>query len=405
MTSRRVRGGGLSCVDRRPARARRGAALTRLVVLGIATALVADELELLELEEYLNAETSVASRKARSLRESPGVITIVTRDQIRSSGARDLVDLLRLVPGFSMGHDVEGVVGLGFRGNWGYEGKILLMVDGIEQNELLYSTVQLGHHYPVDQLQRVEIIRGPGSAIYGGSAELAVVNLVTQGPADLDGFAGTARAGVADGSTGTQDLGVAWGKVLDPEHDAGVSISAFGGHGQRSTLTYTDFEGDSYSMDGNSDLDPLFVNLFGSYEGFHVRLLHDDYRMTERDSFGSNIPRPAEMDFVGTFLEAAWRIELSERLELTPSVTYRRHTPWRVEDKSLDDFYTKTADRAAATVMLAYDDRQRLSVNVGVQTYRDHAKVNDTELVGSQTLFGDDDEVSYTNVAAFSEAM
>ena len=125
------------------------------------------ELDLFAADAALTAETTVASIRPATVRETPGIVTIVNRDEIVRSGARDLIDILRTVPGFSFGVDVEGVVDLGFRGVWGHEGKILLLVDGMEMNEQLYGTLQLGRELAVDQIESVEIIRGPGLALYG----------------------------------------------------------------------------------------------------------------------------------------------------------------------------------------------------------------------------------------------
>ena len=363
-----------------------------------------DELELFELEDLLNAETSLASQKARTVRESPGIITIVTRDEIQASGARDLIDVLQWVPGFSFGHDVEGVVGLGFRGNWGYEGKILLMVDGIPQNELLYSTHQLGNHYPVDQLERIEIIRGPGSASYGGWAELAVINLVTRGPKELDGGALSAYVGQMGGSLGRRNLAAAFGKLFDQGRNLGFSIAGFVGHGQRGTGDYTDFEGDTYSLDENSDLDPFFVNALLTVGDLRLRVLHDRYTMSERDSFGTNLARPVDMDFVSTQADLRYDVEVGEHVKISPRLTYTRQEPWRVPDKSVDDYYDKLAERLAASIAGTYDNQKNFSVTVGAEWGRDHAEVNGTEEIGSQTLFDGDTSVDYDNLALFGEA-
>ena len=103
------------------------------------------ELALFDLDAQLQAETTVASAvRARSVRETPGVVTVLTRDELRSAGARDLLEALTLlVPGFQAGVDVTGVVDVGFRGLWAHEGKVLLLLDGIEMNELLFGTLQL----------------------------------------------------------------------------------------------------------------------------------------------------------------------------------------------------------------------------------------------------------------------
>ncbi|MBK7861870.1 MAG: TonB-dependent receptor plug domain-containing protein [Archangiaceae bacterium] len=115
-----------------------------------------------------------------STAESPGVVTVITREEIHDMGARDLIDVLRFVPGFDFSNDVEGTVGLTVRGIWALEGKALVLLDGMPYNDLEYGNVLFGNRAPVDLIERIEIIRGPGSAIYGGFAALAVINIVTR---------------------------------------------------------------------------------------------------------------------------------------------------------------------------------------------------------------------------------
>src|SRR6476646_1574189 len=161
------------------------------------------------LDDLLKTDVDVATKVPQTFRETPGVITVLTREEIMDSGARDLEDVLLLVPGFSLGLDVEGITDVGVRGNWGHEGKVLLLIDGQQMNETLYSTNQLGNHYPVDQIERIEIIRGPGSAIYGGYAELAVINVVTRGADELKGGAVYGEGGFMSGATGHANISVA----------------------------------------------------------------------------------------------------------------------------------------------------------------------------------------------------
>jgi outer membrane cobalamin receptor len=68
-----------------------------------------------------------------------------------------------------------------------HEGKVLLLLDGEEMNEIAYSSIQLGNRYPLDAIQKIEVIRGPGSASHGGYAELAVVNIVSKKASDQEG--------------------------------------------------------------------------------------------------------------------------------------------------------------------------------------------------------------------------
>ena len=137
----------------------------------------------LNLAQLAEVDIDIASIRSRPVREQPGIFSVIEASEIRETGARDLADILQLVPGFGLGEDVNGVLGPSFRGLWAYEGKLQLIVDGMEMNETLYGTTQLGHHIPADAIEQVEIIRGPGSAKYGGTAELAVVRVTTKGAA------------------------------------------------------------------------------------------------------------------------------------------------------------------------------------------------------------------------------
>ncbi len=110
-------------------------------------------------------KSDITSIKAKSIREQPGIVSVVTAKQISETGARDLTDVLLLVPGFSLDTDVQSMVGLTFRGLQGQEGKVLLVIDGIEVNEPLYGSLPILNHVPADLIEQIEIIRGPGSAM------------------------------------------------------------------------------------------------------------------------------------------------------------------------------------------------------------------------------------------------
>lgn len=109
------------------------------------------------LQQSLNSEFKAGAIAGISSREVPNIVSFITANDIRNTGARDLVDILRLVPGFDFGTDVETVLGPALRGNWAMEGKILLLIDGMEMNELLYQTLFFNHHFPVDIIERIEV--------------------------------------------------------------------------------------------------------------------------------------------------------------------------------------------------------------------------------------------------------
>ena len=356
----------------------------------------------LSLEALLDTKVDVASKKSQTARETPGIVTVITRDEIINSGARDLLDLLVLVPGFAPGVDVEGVVDVGIRGQWGHEGKILLLIDGQPMNELLYSTMQLGNHYPVEAIQRVEVIRGPGSAIYGGYAELAVINVIMRDASDLDGVAVAAHYGQSGHAMGEANLDLMFGDVVD-----GVSLSGVLslGRGSRSTAMYRDFAGDGYSMDGNSALDPTFADVGVKYKQLRARFMMDDYSVQTRDGTGEVLAATATQGFASYYGDVQYDIALRDHLTLTPRLNFIHQTPWEVTDPSSDLFYSKSVTRYTAGLQLSYDVVEHVNLLVGTEAYLDHAHVNDPTLVGFQTLFGGSRDVDYENVAAYAQLL
>ncbi len=353
----------------------------------------------LSLEDLLAMELTIASKSGTTAREAPGIVTLVTAEEIAASGARDLIDILRLVPGFDFGVDVQGVVGIGARGSWGHEGKILLLIDGQEMNEPLYSTLQFGNHLPVSQIAKIEIIRGPGSAIYGGYAELAVINIITKGADELRGFEGSLVAGEMSGASARRRADVSYG--------ANVGAGSFTIHGSvsdgnRSDATFTDFLGDSYDMADNAELDNNYLNLLGTWKNYKARLILDQYDTTQRDEFGEDLPAAVDVDFDSLFFEATAVYLARPGLSITPRLNYKKQEPW--QESHADFFYMKAVERLTGNVTANWDPRDNASVVAGLEYYEDRAEVDARTDPGDYFTNGKR-SISYDNLAAFGQGM
>jgi outer membrane cobalamin receptor len=362
-----------------------------------------EDITQVSLDDLLKGDVDVASKVPVSYREVPGVITVITREEIMDSGARDLEDVLQLVPGFSPGVDVEGVVNVGVRGNWGHEGKVLLLIDGQQMNETLYSTNQLGNHFPIDQVERIEIIRGPGSAIYGGYAELAVINVITRGADELNGLAVYGSAGLMTDTYGHANLSVAAGQTVGP----GVKLSLSGmlGRGHRSQGDYTDFYGDTFDLTDHT-LDPAYINFGAKYRDLSARFIYDRYGVGERDGLGQNETKRIDQTFVGYFGEVAYKWKAKEGLTITPVVNYKRQLPWNIVDMASSAFYDKTAERVTGGASASYDVSDKINVLGGAEVYWDHAFLNQPAVPDTtQTQFGTSDSVSYVNEAVYAQGL
>ncbi|MBL9126656.1 MAG: TonB-dependent receptor [Verrucomicrobiales bacterium] len=127
-----------------------------------------------------------ASKYAQKASDAPSSVSVVTRQDIREYGYRTLSEILAGVRGLYVTTDRAyqflGIRGINRLGDYG--GRTLLNIDGHRLNEPIYDSAFLGQEFPldVDLIERVEVIRGPGSALYGNNAFFGVVNVVTRDP-------------------------------------------------------------------------------------------------------------------------------------------------------------------------------------------------------------------------------
>jgi outer membrane receptor for ferrienterochelin and colicins len=143
-------------------------------------------------EALKNIQVYSASMYMQSDREAPSSVTVITAEQIRQFGYRTLADALRSVRGFDITYDRNyNYVGVrGFSRPGGYNDQVLLLIDGHRLNDNVYSAAQIGTEFPVDidLIERIEIVRGPSSSLYGASAFLAVVNVITKRAQSVGGL-------------------------------------------------------------------------------------------------------------------------------------------------------------------------------------------------------------------------
>lgn len=176
--------------------------------------------------------TTIADLGNTDVREAPAHVQVITARQIRASGAKDLQEALQLVPGLSFGRDVDDVVGVGVHGNWAEEGKMLFMLNGSQLNENDFGTYALGRRIPLDNVERIEVISGPGSVIYGGYAALGVVNVVTRSADAGQGTQAVFQGGHANGAMSRTSMTVSGSHRLGRDQE--ISYLASQSIGQRS---------------------------------------------------------------------------------------------------------------------------------------------------------------------------
>lgn len=144
----------------------------------------------MDLEDLMQVEVTTASRLGESKREAPAAITVLTQEDIQRSGATSLPEVLRLVPGLYVARlnaNKWSVTARGFGGR--FANKMQVLVDG----QSIYSPLFSGTFWEVEEVvledvDRIEVLRGPGGATWGANAVNGIINIVTKSARDTDSF-------------------------------------------------------------------------------------------------------------------------------------------------------------------------------------------------------------------------
>lgn len=144
----------------------------------------------LSLDELMNITVITASKSEQKISEAPSTMMVVTAQQIAERGYEQLDDVLRDIPGVDLVHVYgHAPTFITFRGMYGDENKrVLFMIDGIVENDLMGDFKMGGPAYSLHNVERIEIMWGTGSALYGANAFSAVINIITKKGADINGL-------------------------------------------------------------------------------------------------------------------------------------------------------------------------------------------------------------------------
>ncbi|MFA5081226.1 MAG: TonB-dependent receptor [Hydrogenophilaceae bacterium] len=286
------------------------------------------DLTQLSIEDLLSVEVYSASRFAQKTTEAPAAVSIVTAADIKHYGYRTLADILASLRGLYVTSDRNyQYVGVrGFNRPGDYNSRVLLLVDGIRVNDAVYDTASIGNEFflDVDLIDRVEVVRGPGSSIYGSNAFFGVVNVITRRGRDYDGLevAGSAA------SFGTGAGRLTYGRRFDNGAEALLSASYSDSQGQ--DLYFPEFD----TPENNNGIaqkrdHARYQKFYGklSYEGFTLTSAwSESIQGVPTASFDSvfNDPRTRTVD-TQAVLDLAYDGKLTERLDLSGRVYYGRY--------------------------------------------------------------------------------
>ncbi|NTV12803.1 MAG: TonB-dependent receptor [Desulfobulbaceae bacterium] len=271
----------------------------------------------LSLEELMQVEVSIASRQPETMRQVPSAVTVFTRNEIREMGIANVYDLLNYIPGFQTTRTID-VVNQSLvhsRGVASLNGEVLFLLNGHRLNEnSTGNTARYVRTLSTTNIKQVEVIRGPGSALYGSNAFLGVVNIITEtGENDAD-----LHTGSFDNLGGHATITKTFGSLA-----VDASLSYDGDRGQEYT------RGEDYPQGPQSTRDPQQnLNFYSSLLLHGTRLDLGYMKHKEQDFLTFNGVAPAGEAWsksAYTLIALSHDWELTNALELKGGMSYSRH--------------------------------------------------------------------------------
>jgi iron complex outermembrane recepter protein len=177
----------------------------------------AQDLKQMSLEQLGNVEVTTASKKPEQIWQTPAAIYVLTQEDIRRSGVTTIPEALRLVPGVEVARIDSDHWAVGVRGFGGeFSKSLLVLIDG----RSVYSPLFAGVYWQVqdtllEDVDRIEVIRGPGGTIWGANAVNGIINIITGNAKDTHGTLASLGGGDIDQATGGWRFGGANGKGID----------------------------------------------------------------------------------------------------------------------------------------------------------------------------------------------
>ncbi len=263
-----------------------------------------------------------ALKRPRTVSKSPAIMSVITAKQIKQMGFRTLTEALDIVPGFDIIWSETGEREIAVRGILDTNSqKVKVLIDGHSINEPHSGGISWQYDdLVVENIKRIEIIRGPGSALYGQNAFLAVVNVITKDTDDIDGFQLTTSGGAFD----TQNYNMLFGKEYGD-----LAVSGFfdyfdtNGHSEKVEQDIifgtpgSQSPGRSHNRREKTDL-----NLKLSYNNLEIKSKYTKKRREDYIGVANALGNDSMIRSTQMFTELTYKLALGEKLNILPRLYY-----------------------------------------------------------------------------------
>ncbi|MCS6822412.1 MAG: TonB-dependent receptor plug domain-containing protein [Microscillaceae bacterium] len=354
------------------------------------------------VEEVLQAKkaqkeeaSSVASFKELALREIPSIVTIISKEEILQSGARDLLEILRFVPGIDFGQNFDFVGGIAIRGNWAEEGKILLLIDGQVLNDASFGTVIFTQRLLLADIERIEIIRGAGSAMYGGLAALSVINIITQKNVASHNVQVQWNIGASENALSRNNLQVSLRqKTGYSQHSLSIALNQANLSNALVDLPNTS----RFSLRDSSQTQMRYFNYGLKHKQLQLRAIFTEYAFT-------STPRILKGTMRDYLIGLSYEWNINEKLKILPRLQWKQQQPWwyqnyqNLPNRKMYEQYQLENQRLNQAITLLYQSSPKLNFATGYEYFWDYARY---DLQGYQ-FYNQKSTISFHNIALFTE--
>ena len=281
-----------------------------------------------ELLALLNTDVTVASKSAESVNAAPGIITVVTRPEIEGFAAQNLGQVLNRVVGMQLlSPDIFVDQSVVIRGQemTPYNNHVLVLLNGRPMRDPITGGLNgpYWNAFPLGMVEKLEIIRGPGSVLYGSCAYSGVVNIVTRSRED-EGLGGQATVGGGSFGGFGQSANLA---MRSGDLQLLVGLSQFTDKGP--TYSFEDYNPTPGSGDFGRHTLGAVAHL--SYKGLTFNAFHGNFDPKTLDGLGEAWPVRTKMQEITTHADFGYSAEINSMLSLGANLTYNK-TSWYTGD-------------------------------------------------------------------------
>lgn len=346
----------------------------------------------LPIKDEEEVSTQVAGQTNFIVREAPAAITIITDEQLAQWGITDLIEIFRFVPGFEVNFDIGDAYGLSVRGNWGGEAKILYMIDGIQINELNYGSVNIGNRFSITSVKRIEIIRGPGSALYGGLAGLAVINIITKSGQEKDRVEGRISYANSERQTLRQLTELSITKKINNRFSIQLHTAL---QDSKISNRLIDSPRGKASYADSSGVYNKFLNIGIQYQNLRIKGIYDEYKVKRAFNIYGN---DKYLNFTGAYLMADYTWKINPKLTITPEISWKTQEPWNIYGGS-QEYYAMIIKRTQMMTRIKYELSNNLQISGGIEYYNLAVNFKSDTVI----FFTGKKRLNIDNIGAFTE--